>query len=108
MSRWRRHAETVRSIEGLKAFADRLSQAIGAVDRAAEWLLDTGRSEDERLVASAPFRSLVGPGTAAAYFAHGLARAAGVGRAVPCVGYEWCRERGCQDGGTTVGALNTK
>src|SRR3546814_19185646 len=83
MSRWRRHAETVRSIEGLKAFADRLSQAIGAVDRAAEWLLDTGRSEDERLVAAAPFMSLVGPVTAAAYIAHGLARAARVRGALP-------------------------
>src|SRR3546814_19706147 len=83
MSRWRRHAETVRSIEGLKAFADRLSQAIGAVDRAAEWLLDTGRSEDERLGAAAPFMSLLGTVTAAAYIPHGIGGGASGSGALP-------------------------
>src|SRR3546814_17601035 len=55
----------------------------GGVARAAEGLRDTGRSEDERRVAAAPFLSLVGPVTAAAYIAHGLARAARVSGALP-------------------------
>ncbi|MEA3012561.1 MAG: 3-(methylsulfanyl)propanoyl-CoA dehydrogenase [Sphingomonadales bacterium] len=71
----RLHAGDAAALAPLEGYAARLSAAIGAVERAARWLLDPARPDPERLAAAFPFIALVGATLAGGYLARGLVSA---------------------------------